>query len=245
MKQAIETKKRRERDIMDILVLHQLEVLNKEMPIVVHVGGFNGVMDIAISHSIPKAVIHTIEPCSKNFNVLKENVQENKRIKCYNVAIAGSIGTAILYTIQLEKYRRLGLSSQGNSLIEEIINTGRKNKVHDVIEQIVNTVTLDKFCKNNKIDRIDWLTFNCEGGEYDIFASGKPLKFLDRTNILDIYLHGKYKSLLTNKIIGQKLWIQKILKEHEFFPVWNTSNQKLKSKQAGHIRQLWFRKEMI
>lgn len=232
--------KKQERNIEDSLILHQLKVLDKENPVVVHVGGFNGLRDLSINKCIPEATIHTIEASNKNFEFLKGYVQGNQQIRPYNLAIAGKTGKATLYIPQNERYQRCNLASQGTSLV----NMHRGDDI-EVIECPIETTTLDDFCSENSIDCIDWLTMNCEGAEYDIFKPLRPLEFLDKTNILDISFHGKYGAFATDEIIDQKIWLEAMLKDWGFIPVWGVSEKELRNKETKHVRRIWFRKDSI
>ena len=40
----------------------------------------------------------------------------------------------------------------------------------DGYDESVNTLTFDEFIKLNRLEHIDFLKFDCEGGEYDIFS---------------------------------------------------------------------------
>ena len=44
----------------------------------------------------------------------------------------------------------------------------------------VNTLTFEEFIKINRLSHIDFLKFDCEGGEYDIFSK-KNMEFLKKT----------------------------------------------------------------
>lgn len=47
----------------------------------------------------------------------------------------------------------------------------------DGFDESVNTLTFEQFIKLNRLSHVDFLKFDCEGGEYDIFSEGN-LPFL-------------------------------------------------------------------
>lgn len=49
----------------------------------------------------------------------------------------------------------------------------------DGYDESVNTLTFNQFIKLNRLEHIDFLKFDCEGGEYDIF-SNENIPFLKR-----------------------------------------------------------------
>lgn len=235
--------KRREREAINSVILNRLRVLDKDNPVVVHVGGFNGLRDVGISMCIPDAVIHTIEPCFQNYEWLLRYTEGYDNIIPYQVAISGQEGNVVLYVPQNESLEECKLPTQGASLID--IPEKREKEESAISEETVYAVTLDGFCKAHSIGRIDWLTMNCEGAEYQVFAPGGSMRFLDRTNILDISLHGKSRVFNADDITDQKVWIGNMLKQRGFYPVWGVSDGDIRDEEAGHVRQVWFRGEKV
>ena len=198
--------------------------------VVVDVGAYNG----NVSRMLCKdsggnpSKYYLIEPCPDNFKVLSKR---SKGYNLFNIAIASHNGTTNLF---IANHGKSDGSSQGNSIFEGFV---RKNAwCKDVNKLEIKCVTLDKFLIDNKIEHVDFLKLNCEGGEYAIFSS--DLDFLKRTTHIYLQLHGKYKDFLTKKAIKQKMSIANQLTDSGFSIV---IGDKIKDipKITGHIHQLW------
>ena len=124
-----------------------------------HIGGWAS-HALRINHDIK---IHCFEPCTQSFLYLTSKHTE-KNITCNNFGLGSrdSLETLHLY----------GELSEGNSLfvrkgLENIVTEELQNKTEQVPIR-----TLDDYCKENDIRKIDFLKIDVEGNEFAVIEGG-------------------------------------------------------------------------
>ncbi len=125
-----------------------------------HIGGW-------ASHALrinPNIQIHCFEPCTQSFLYIKSK-QTKKNILCNNFGLGSKDSLKTLYLYE-------GLS-EGNSLflrkgLEHIVTTKLQNKTEQVYIR-----TLDGYCKENNIRKIDFFKIDVEGNEFAVIEGGK------------------------------------------------------------------------
>lgn len=99
------------------------------------------------------------EPASANYQRLAQNVALNPKVRCeiFPIALSDSVGTVAMSVAQ-----------EGNR------GTGRIGAPSDgsVVTENVATTTLDKFVRDNGIDRVDALKLDVEGAEWKVLTGG-------------------------------------------------------------------------
>jgi FkbM family methyltransferase len=122
-------------------------------------------------------VYYCFEPFTKTFEVLKNEFDNNTNVHCFNLAISDKIEKRQFYvnknvdTNSLFKPQKAGISSD--------------SKVKNEYTVDVQTTTIDKFCEEKKIDHIDILKMDIQGGE--LAALKGAVKMLSRKRISYIY----------------------------------------------------------
>nr|AQS28773.1 hypothetical protein [uncultured archaeon] len=131
-----------------------------EKDVVVDIGANIGMFSLLAAKSAVKGRVYSFEPFSENFNLLMENIKLNnlENIVPIKGAVAQRNGTRKLYLVK-------GKNFGGNSF-------EKKHWQADTSKTIkVETVTLDKFIRSYKIEKIDFLKVDCEGAEYEILMN--------------------------------------------------------------------------
>jgi FkbM family methyltransferase len=124
----------------------------------------------------PAATIHGFEPFPGTFDVFRERFENNRSVHCHSLAVSDSERVTQLYvnrnvdTNSLLKPKEAGLSS--DVLVE--------NK--SIID--IRTTTLDLFCSQNKIDRIDILKLDIQGGELGALKGAEQLLKENRVGLI-------------------------------------------------------------
>jgi FkbM family methyltransferase len=221
----------------------QLNRLQKKNLVAVEIGAFKGddVSDLCQQFG-SRITIYAIEACPTNFTYLRKRFKRFKKIvRPRKLVISNIDGTEKFY---VAKYCKSGdgISSKGNSLYESALSD--KSWVLDYKQLTVPSQTLDTFCDIEKIDCIDLLKINCEGGEYRIFSK-KKIPFLRKTNILDIAIHGKSRQFLSPKFIAKKYRINSTISNHGFELIYGYDLRHLKYCPINHIRQIWIKKDIF
>lgn len=100
--------------------------------------------------------IYAFEPNQQSFDIATKNFKDNKieNVKLFKEAIAPNDGETDFY---------ISTNTTMNSMKAEVNNTGKK--------ETVKTTRLDTFVKEQKIEKIDFMKFDVEGSESEIFTS--------------------------------------------------------------------------
>jgi FkbM family methyltransferase len=129
---------------------------------------------------------HLIEPEPANFAVMQRNAPGYVAVQA---AIASRSGAVTIYSVDDPRWEG---SSKSNTIYRDVL----KEKFNDqlIVAHEIPAVTIGDYLRNNSIERVECLFFNCEGAEYELFDS--DLDWLDRTRLLWIDLHGRSETLL-------------------------------------------------
>lgn len=127
---------------------------------VIDIGGHIGTSTISYSRLVGSdGYIHSIEADPTNYGILSKNVKRNnlKNVSLYEMAIVGNNKVGEVEII-IDKN-----NTAGHSLYSSNIDTS--NKV------TVPAMTLEVFCRENKVTKIDILHMDIEGAEFEILLN--------------------------------------------------------------------------
>jgi len=137
-------------------------MISADQPIVFDIGANVGQTLCEFRKLFPSADIHSFEPFPEAFQELEKVVAANPPAHCHRIALSDRNGTATF---------NVNASSQTNSLLPTAGEANRSwgHGMADTMSAItVPTMTLDSFCSENHIERIDLLKIDAQGAEYDI-----------------------------------------------------------------------------
>jgi len=144
------------------------EVQNDD--IVVDIGSNIGLFPISVEDKFSKCYV--IEPEPKNFTSLKENLSNSiDKVIFINEGIANRNSL----TIMTDNVGSGMIIGEGLSVEQDLIST-------------IVTRTYKSFTENYKINHIDFLKMDCEGGEYFILTKENK-KFLENVSIITGEIH--------------------------------------------------------
>lgn len=103
--------------------------------------------------------VHAVEPVPLYYDALVKNTKDYKNIKTYKKAISAYNQDAYFYSP-----RGIVPQSFYGLQVDE-----RFSKKKDFNSMKVESITLEKFMDDNKIDTVDYLKMDVEGAEYEIF----------------------------------------------------------------------------
>jgi FkbM family methyltransferase len=150
-------------------------VFNSPPRVIVDVGGYTGLSAAFFAHTYPDAVIITIEPDPRNFEVLKLNTARFPNVHAVNAAVWRESGTIWLTDP--------GRGAWGLQVSKSHVGA----QDHDG----TRAITVDEIMKEFDLDRIDLLKVDVEGSETEIFdTSSSWLPFVD---VICIELHDRFK----------------------------------------------------
>tara|TARA_B100002051_G_scaffold270582_1_gene303734 strand:+ start:768 stop:1598 length:831 start_codon:yes stop_codon:yes gene_type:complete len=135
--------------------------------VILDVGANVGINSICYKKIFKKSKIYSFEPIKNTFKILKKNIKRNKlngSIKTFNFGFSNKNKKAFMSiptAQQGERYKHY-LSSALYSLYGK-----GKKKIKTKL------LTIDKFVKDHKIKRIDFIKIDVEGHEYEILEGAK------------------------------------------------------------------------
>ncbi len=129
----------------------------KKNDLILDIGAHIGIFSVFASKFADDGKIYSFEPTPENFKILKENLEFNK-IK--NIVL---INKAVSSKNEKREIILCDANTGGHSFFKIGNDYSKKIKIQ--------TISLDKFVKENKIYQIDFLKMDCEGAEYEILFS--------------------------------------------------------------------------
>jgi len=142
----------------------------KKNDVVFDIGTHIGSFSIYAAKQAFQGKVFSFEPLPENYEIFMENIKLNKvkNIIPLKAAVSSKNGKDKLFLFE-------GLHTGSSSLYTR--NTKKYVQI--------NTVTLEKIIKKNKIKRINFMKIDCEGAEYDILFNlpKNILKIIDKISM--------------------------------------------------------------
>ena len=138
----------------------QKELITSKEPVIFDIGAKVGWATKKYRNLFPMATIFSFEPFPSSYNELQQNTANDSQTTTYQLAISDRAGVTTLNTNAAPGTSSLlstddrAASYWGEGLLET------KNTID------VNTTTIDDFCRNESIPRIDILKIDIQGAEY-------------------------------------------------------------------------------
>lgn len=173
----------------------------------------------------PKSIIYGFEPFPKVFEIYSKNTNGEKKIHKKQFALSNKIGKAFFFSNE---------NHYTNSLLAIDKKFGNDNayKLKSKIE--IETNTLDNFCKENNIKRINILKMDVQGGEMLVLEGAKEM--LSQKAIDLIYTEIEFVTLYQDQPLFED--IRKFLNNYgyKFYKNYNTYyNEKSEAISADSI----------
>jgi FkbM family methyltransferase len=139
--------------------------IKRTCPIIFDVGANVGNYASAVIESFGRnnIILYCIEPSLKAFQMLRDNFQEYRNVKIYNLGLSDKAGTVKLYSN--------GKGEGAASIFIDHLHIGT-NALH--VEEVTLT-TLDEFCYKNNMEKIDFLKMDVEGNELSVLKGAKRM----------------------------------------------------------------------
>lgn len=142
-------------------IKNKLQIEHK--PILFDVGANVGEYSKLLTTLFPASAVYSFEALPATFNILTNNINQDKRIRCFNWALGARPEKRTIYS----EGAGSGLSTFYP--IDEIIAEDRLSEVK------VSTTTIDSFCQENGINKIDLLKIDVEGAELDVLIGAERM----------------------------------------------------------------------
>ena len=183
----------------------QLQELHKKPQCVIFdVGAYDGRISKTFFEKFPHSEIHAFEPFPQSFEKLQNMEKLYKKLTIQNCAISDSLGTKDLHVNNFSPTNSLYESNTINAYHDNLMKT------NTVIS--VKTDTIDNYCSTHKIEKIDILKMDIQGGELDALKGANQL--LAQKAINYIYVEVEFIEMYKKQPLF--LDIANYLKEHGF-----------------------------
>ena len=163
----------------------------KSAKVIVDVGANVGFFSMMLRALYPKAKIYAIEPVPKIYNCLKDNLTFPLD-KTFNTAISDK-----------EEALKMQFNDRESAFSYVIPSNDLAGRPQESLVD-VKAVTLDKFCKDNKIGFSDILKIDTEGFEASVLRGAK--RILSKTKYLHIEISLEYNTNYTFSEINSLLY---------------------------------------
>lgn len=128
--------------------------------VIVDVGANVGDMTALFRAHYSQADIYSIEPISSTFSQLEKRFKNDGAIKCHKIGLGEKI------------YQASMTASEGGKMNRIIQNN---SEYEDAELEKVNITTLDNFCAQNNIDKINYLKVDAEGNDIQVLIGGEEM----------------------------------------------------------------------
>lgn len=147
---------------------------NYQVNVVVDVGANVGQSARVYLARFPSSHIYCFEPVSSTFRQLQDNLSCNDRVDCYQLALGSSTGT------------REMILQDSSDLCFLLDQSNEHPASDDMPRESVEVATLDDFCDTNRIDKINYLKVDTEGGDLDVLKGAVNMLDQQRIDLLNV-----------------------------------------------------------
>ena len=163
------------------------ELAGQDSKIIFDIGANTGSVTAAYLKAFPDADIHSFEPCHKTFKRLRDRHGDNKRVHVHERAVSDSAGTLTFYEAENHATNSLFPSADEAALL-----FGSSKTKTSSTEQ-VESITINGYCQEHGIDKINLLKLDIQGGELDALKGAS--KLLESSQIDVIYSEVEFYKL--------------------------------------------------
>jgi FkbM family methyltransferase len=145
---------------------HLTPIINEDS-IIFDVGANIGNYVYSLLESTNSKNIFCFEPNPYAYKMLTNSIQENIRVQAFNIGMGDHEHNTQMYLYEHAKETELG------SLFESVITDIHKVKETSSVDIRINTI--DNFCRQHSIDRIDFLKIDTEGYEFMVLKGAMQM----------------------------------------------------------------------
>jgi FkbM family methyltransferase len=155
-------------------------------PVCLHVGASDGRHSYVMTQVAPKATIYAIEPSAFSFEVLKTTLAWHRiadRVTPVHAAVGDKAGEMLLVTPR----KITGRMGRAYAFVAETAPEGKaRPDLQDSGMELQPTpvITLDGFCEERGLDRVDFIRMDIEGAELMALTGARAILDRDRPHVL-------------------------------------------------------------
>lgn len=163
-----------------------------QAPIIVEAGAYNGDDSAVLANRWPQGYVHCFEPIPELYKVVLEVTKDSKNLSAYPLALADKEGVADFYVSSSDAHPDVPSASssllQPEQHLEKAPNVLFKKKIQ------VQTITLDQWADENKIDHIDFMWLDTQGSELSILKHGQEILKTVKVVLMEVEFVEAYKN---------------------------------------------------
>jgi FkbM family methyltransferase len=139
-------------------------------PIVFDVGANVGEYAALVRRCIPETIVYAFEPSAEVYQELVKNVApEGDRVRPFNLGLSDEEKTVELYSYTVDGNEVSLISSIDKRLPTQVVQVEVSATEH------ISVRTLDSFCEEHKVARIDFLKLDVEGHELAVLKGAQRM----------------------------------------------------------------------
>ncbi|EKD90129.1 MAG: methyltransferase FkbM [uncultured bacterium] len=187
-------------------------LINKDS-VIFDVGANAGLLSLPFAKKcVPLGKVYSFDPDEKVVSQLKKNIKLNSfsNIIVEEMALQDNPATEKV-TLNINR------AVQDNGLRNDGLSTIVANLTYKISEKIVNASTIDRYVKENKIKKIEFIKIDAEGADLKVLKGGRetikksrPIVFYEHSPVLERF--GNFKNLQKAFMFMQKLGYKQYLK---------------------------------
>jgi FkbM family methyltransferase len=177
-------------------------LLHHDHPVVFDVGANVGQTIQRFRSQFPRCAIHSFEPSPTTFETLRQQASEIPDVRLWNCALGSTPG-------------QMPFLENSSPLMSSFLPLGESGWGEVTKETLVNVKTIDEFCKEENIERIDILKSDTQGYDLEVFKGAEETIRANKIGLIyvEITFTEMYKNLPS---LGQ---IYDFMRSHHFLLV--------------------------
>lgn len=180
---------------VDDCLLSIKQLFNEEdVRIVFDIGAHEGTLTKAMNEEFVNTLIYAFEPFPSSYKKLSDLANSSSNIKAFPFALSSCSGSSEFFVNYFSETNSLLPSKKVGSAIDDL--TARVDKIS------IQTLTLNEFCVEHNIDKIDLLKLDTQGSELEVLKGSSNL--LKSQSISAIYCEVEFMEMYE----GQPLFDQ-------------------------------------
>jgi FkbM family methyltransferase len=199
------------------------------------VGANKGEFSLFTQEYFPNSQCHAFEPSSETYHKLLKNTEKEKNIFCYRLALNNFSGT-FSFTKDFNVCNSLILpkpTDEKYSNKDKLDMRIRALSGENIDSEQVETTTIDIFCNNNNINKIDILKIDTEGFDLNVIEGSSQMMNKEGIDIIYAELSfekniGKFASFFDTV---QLLWLY----NYEVFRIYDQASVDGKLRRANVV----------
>lgn len=163
-------------NLKDVFEIQKILINNAEC-IIIDVGAHYGETIKKYREIFPNCTIFSFEPHIVSFNILNDKYYKDKKIYLNNIAISNYVGISEFFCNYMDATNSLfPREKKGRRYFPQKASTKEIQKVQ--------VCTLDNYCDNNSIDKIDILKMDIQGSELSALQGAESLLKTNQISII-------------------------------------------------------------